>query len=720
MKARYFPHTDFLNAKLGKNPSYMWRSIITAQDVVRKGCRRSIGTGKDTFVWKIPWLSCIENGYVTIHMPIELENIRVCDLMEEQGKKWDDDNLNDLFEDRDVCLIKKIPLSISNITDTWMWIFEEKGEFTVKSCYRSLVGEYDKSDVVGNKDAKHVLFECTFAQSVWRSAGMSQWVQIMQGETIFEHFKRLFTTGTKEQCISVALFCWSIWNRRNEWVWSRIDVSVFGTMNAAINLLGDWKTAQVEREKVSKSSNGNGRRWQAPSSGWVKLNIDAAVLGDIGAIGVGGVIRDEHGGFVKAMCKKMAGRSYFHFIVKDCVDLFKHFDEMLVHFVRRVRGVGSFVNPSTYFNLPKGKDKKSRVSKAEFEQTKNDFEKRNEDLMLQIAELKNTMKEMASAAKLHSPMLSDKASCRVEEKEGVAEMKQKCGLTVVRELMVENNNGNGDDYVDINHFDPPPGKKDPRKYELAVDVIENKVAFGMVFSEDGMSMLVHGVPLEPGYARVQVDGTIKEDASVPVPIAGEIETVRQVVGSFVAWPKNLIIFSPPTAEKKKEVKPRKTKIVNAYQKLSAEMKSVKPTDNVPRRYLYTEVRKRKLSEMYAFVDPAATFKLNDDFEAYIVERMNTGDSLIFLMPHNEKAVRSYNAQKGLVNKNPKIKNLSGSPKQPGGYECGYVVMRYMKDIFEDKKMKFITKWAAMTQKCYTKEELDEVRFETLQYVQEFV
>ncbi|KAL8088632.1 hypothetical protein AgCh_038419 [Apium graveolens] len=247
----------------------------------------------------------------------------------------------------------------------------------------------------------------------------------------------------------------------------------------------------------------------------------------------------------------------------------------------RVRGVGSFVNPSTYFNLPKGKDKKSRVRKTEFKQTKNDFEKRNEDLMLQIAELKNAMKEMASAAKLHSPMLFDKASYRLEEKEGVAKMKQNCGLTAVRELMVENNNGNGDDYVDINHFDPLPGKKDPRKCELAVDVIENKVPFGMVFSEDGMSTLVHGVPLEPGYARVQVDGTIKKDALVSVPIAGEIETVRQAVGSLVAWPKNLIIFSPPTAKKKKEVKPRKTKIVNAYQKLSAEMKSVKPTDNVP-------------------------------------------------------------------------------------------------------------------------------------------
>ncbi|KAL8092030.1 hypothetical protein AgCh_034347 [Apium graveolens] len=33
----------------------------------------------------------------------------------------------------------------------------------------------------------------------------------------------------------------------------------------------------------------------------------------------------------------------------------------------------------------------------------------------------------------------------------------------------------------------------------------------------------------------------------------------------------------------------------------------------------------------------------------------------------------------------------GSPKQPGGSECGYVVMRYMKDIYEDKEMKFLSK-----------------------------
>lgn len=286
-------------------------------------------TGMDTFVWKIPWLPCTVNGYISTHMPVELENTRVSDLMVEQERKWDDDILHDLFEDRDIQLIKKIPLSTRSFNDTWMWIFEEKREFTVKSCYRRLVGEFDMLDAdfwkklwkldlpekicfflwrtcrqclptatelvkkrvnidsrcgwcqVGSEDAKHVLFECMFAQNVWRTANMTQLVHTTQGETIFDHFKRLFSTGTNEQCTSVALFCWSIWNRRNNWVWKRVDGSVFGTMNAALNLLRDWKTAQVERTKAATASNGNEKRWQAPRSSWIKINVDAAIFADI-------------------------------------------------------------------------------------------------------------------------------------------------------------------------------------------------------------------------------------------------------------------------------------------------------------------------------------------------------------------------------------------------------------------------------------------------------
>lgn len=117
MKVKYFPNTDFLTAKLGDNPSYMWRSIIVAQEVVQKGCRMSIGTGTDTLVWKIPWLPCHENGYLTTLMPIELEHIKVCDLLDVQEKKWDDAILKELFNEKDIQLIQNVHLPLRHTKD---------------------------------------------------------------------------------------------------------------------------------------------------------------------------------------------------------------------------------------------------------------------------------------------------------------------------------------------------------------------------------------------------------------------------------------------------------------------------------------------------------------------------------------------------------------------------------------------------------------------------
>lgn len=50
MKARYYADTNFLEATMGSNPSFMWRSILAAQEVVKQGCRRRIGDGKATKV----------------------------------------------------------------------------------------------------------------------------------------------------------------------------------------------------------------------------------------------------------------------------------------------------------------------------------------------------------------------------------------------------------------------------------------------------------------------------------------------------------------------------------------------------------------------------------------------------------------------------------------------------------------------------------------------
>ena len=57
LKAKYYPQSDYFGARIGHNPSYVWRSIWSAKDVIRRGFQWSIGTGEHIPVWDHPWLN---------------------------------------------------------------------------------------------------------------------------------------------------------------------------------------------------------------------------------------------------------------------------------------------------------------------------------------------------------------------------------------------------------------------------------------------------------------------------------------------------------------------------------------------------------------------------------------------------------------------------------------------------------------------------------------
>lgn len=78
---------------------------------------------------------------------------------------------------------------------------------------------------------------------------------------------------------------------------------------------------------------------------------------------------------------------------------------------------------------------------------------------------------------------------------------------------------------------------------MAADSIDNKVAFGVAFpGKANLNSSIHGRVMPPGCVRVSVEGFIKEEALIPVLVPGEIETVEQAVGSYVAWPEELISY----------------------------------------------------------------------------------------------------------------------------------------------------------------------------------
>uniref|UniRef100_A0A803PJ09 Reverse transcriptase domain-containing protein n=1 Tax=Cannabis sativa TaxID=3483 RepID=A0A803PJ09_CANSA len=69
LKARYFPHGLYLTSSLGNNPSFVWRSIWEAQQLVCKGVRWCVGDARDIKVTHDPWLPCRDNPFIISSHP---------------------------------------------------------------------------------------------------------------------------------------------------------------------------------------------------------------------------------------------------------------------------------------------------------------------------------------------------------------------------------------------------------------------------------------------------------------------------------------------------------------------------------------------------------------------------------------------------------------------------------------------------------------------------
>lgn len=52
LKAMYFKNSSFVEAKLGANLSFVWRSIIWGRQIIHKGVRWKIGNGEQVYIYK--------------------------------------------------------------------------------------------------------------------------------------------------------------------------------------------------------------------------------------------------------------------------------------------------------------------------------------------------------------------------------------------------------------------------------------------------------------------------------------------------------------------------------------------------------------------------------------------------------------------------------------------------------------------------------------------
>ena len=56
-KGKYFKYKSFLQAEVGNNPSWAWRSLLEGRKVIEKGTKWQVGKGDQITIRTDPWFS---------------------------------------------------------------------------------------------------------------------------------------------------------------------------------------------------------------------------------------------------------------------------------------------------------------------------------------------------------------------------------------------------------------------------------------------------------------------------------------------------------------------------------------------------------------------------------------------------------------------------------------------------------------------------------------
>ncbi|XP_060967135.1 uncharacterized protein LOC133035353 [Cannabis sativa] len=299
------------------------------------GARWRIGTGTSTYVLNQPWIPSKDNPYV-ISSHESLRRYSVFNLLQDGNMCWDEEVLEDLFEPRDIDLIRNIPLPLTLNMDSWYWAFEDYGNYSVKSAYRALQvlnERWNSQDNSGfwkkfwylklppkvknflwralsnclptlvllqikrvnvtsicplcSGDAEttfHLMVTCPFTMAcLERGLGFT----LMIGDVEFGYLFVSFCNAHPGDGIEkLSIILWGVWGARNDLLWNKKLASVERVVSAAVTYLKLWKVAQLKNGDASTSTShasAGSELWSKPSLekshgfGWI-ARVPAGVL----------------------------------------------------------------------------------------------------------------------------------------------------------------------------------------------------------------------------------------------------------------------------------------------------------------------------------------------------------------------------------------------------------------------------------------------------------
>ncbi|KAH0972719.1 hypothetical protein GBA52_024875 [Prunus armeniaca] len=365
-RARYYPSVPFLEAGVGTNPSFIWRSLHWGKELLNKGLRWRVGNGESIQIYTDKWLPV--PSLFRIMSPPQLPfSTLVCDLFT-SSSQWNVPLLKDIFWDEEVEAILEIPLVSMASHDCLLWHYERNGMYSVKSGYQ--LARLEKGNMCGESSAGvdlssrfwkkiwalkipnkikffiwrcvwdflpcgqtlfnqkiastpicpnchrkyesvlHVVWLCEVAKEVWRNSAWGSVCKVWRVNSFRDLWYAVqISSGGEEQGL-FAYLCWGLWNMRNNFIFegkSETATQLLQRMTALAQEFFDANNSSHISHGCQASIPVHLHVWRPPAVEIYKINVDGALkIGD-SVRGVGVVVKNENGEFMATCGRRLQG-----------------------------------------------------------------------------------------------------------------------------------------------------------------------------------------------------------------------------------------------------------------------------------------------------------------------------------------------------------------------------------------------------------------------------
>ena len=292
-KAKYFSRCSFLEAELGPNPSFVWRSLCAARELIIEGSHWQVGNGQSITINNQKWLP-----RPPLFKPGADTSLKVGDLIDTHTMQWDRPRVQDIFMPPTQQDVLNIRLGDLRTQDRIYWKENKANRFTVRSAYfvalrlnQGGVVEHSRahedkrvwnkiwrlrvppkvrnflwracSDILptranivkrrlpidpscaicgqAEESVCHALWECPLAINVWALVKGKLQKSLAVVQDFHSLARQMEDKLTGKEMEVWAMVAWSIWNARNRFYFEKKQSQPGDILHSAMSLIQDYQ-----------------------------------------------------------------------------------------------------------------------------------------------------------------------------------------------------------------------------------------------------------------------------------------------------------------------------------------------------------------------------------------------------------------------------------------------------------------------------------------------